>query len=558
MEESSTYDKKSLLTFAAEPARWDWAKIAKHCVAFANARGGSLVFGIEDDASDAPSDQTIPPHLADRLRKGVSQRCVNVAVDTAIEASLSGGQVLRLRILPSRQSIAATTDGRYFIRIADESHPLAPDELPRLLADKDAYVWEIQTTRRVPSDQVDRLKRARFISEIRSSDRVSSFVKEKSDEEILEHYFMVRDGMLTNLGILWVGTREDRATLLHYPAIQFIKYDENEQKVAKRLWTDGSLNPKELITAVWNEVPDWRETTELPDGLFRKQVPHYDEVVIRELLANAIVHRPYSTHGDIFINLYPDRLEIHNPGLLPLGVTPQNILHQSIARNRHLAQVFYDLRLMEKEGSGYDRLYEVLLSQARPVPVVREEHDRVVVTIFRRVVRADVIDVIARADEAIQLRQRERIALGLVAAHGSLTGMELTAILALDGEDRLRAWLGRLVDKEVLLRTGGKTRAREYRVNPDLLRAASFRGPTTLKGIEPHRLRHLILEDLQVHGPDTSHPVPPRDLHQRIGPEIGRQKLRRALEDLIAQGLIDSTGQRGRGSGYFLRQKGGK
>jgi ATP-dependent DNA helicase RecG len=532
MQESSTFDKKSLLTFAGDPARWDWAKIAKHCVAFANARGGNLVFGIEDAADDAPNDQTIPPHLADRLRKGVSQHCVNVAVDAAIETSASGGQILRLRVLPSRQSLAATTDGRYFIRVADESHPLSPDELPRLLADKDAYVWEIQTSRRIPADRVDRLKLARFLSDIRVSDRVSSFVKEKDDDEILEHYFMLRDGLLTNLGILWIGTREDRATLLHYPAIQFIKFDENEQKVAKRLWTDGSLNPKELITAVWNEVPDWRETTELPDGLFRRQVPHYDEVVIRELLANAIIHRPYSTRGDIFINLYPDRLEIHNPGLLPLGVTPHNILHQSIARNRHLAQVFYDLRLMEKEGSGYDRLYEVLLSQARPVPLVREEHDRVVVTISRRVIRNDIIDLIGRADEAIQLRQRERITLGLVAAHGSLSGMELSEILALDGEERLRAWLGRLVEKEILLRTGGKTRAKEYRVNPDLLRAASFRGPTTLKGIEPHRLRHLILEDLQVHGPDTNHPVAPKDLHFRIGLEIGRQKLRRALEGL--------------------------
>jgi ATP-dependent DNA helicase RecG len=557
MEESSTYDKKSLLTFATEPARWDWAKIAKHCVAFANARGGALIFGIEDNAGDAPPDQTIPPHLADRLRKGVSQRCVNVAVDTAIETTHSGGQVLRLRILPSRQSIAATTDGRYFIRIADESHPLAPDELPRLLADKDAYVWEIQTTRRVPADHVDRLKLARFMSEIRTSDRVSSFVKEKSDDEILEHYFMLRDGLLTNLGILWVGVREDRATLLHYPAIQFIKYDENEQKVAKRLWTDGSLNPKELITAVWNEVPDWRETTELPDGLFRKQVPHYDEVVIRELLANAIVHRPYTTRGDIFINLYPDRLEIHNPGLLPLGVTPRNILHQSIARNRHLAQVFYDLRLMEKEGSGYDRLYEVLLSQARPVPVVREDNDRVVVTISRRVIRTDIIDVIARADEAIQLRQRERITLGLVAAHGSLTGMELTGFLALDGEDRLRAWLGRLMDKDILLRTGGKTRAREYRVNPDLLRAASFRGPTTLKGIEPHRLRYLVLADLETYAPSADHAVGIAAIHQRIGAEIPRYKVKRVLDLLKQEGIIESFGTH-RHTRYSITQKGGK
>lgn len=557
MEEGSTYDKKSLLTFAAEPARWDWAKIAKHCVAFANARGGSLVFGIEDDADVPPSDQVIPTNLADRLRKGVSQRCVNVAAEPSVEKTASGGEVLRLRVFPSRQSIAATTDGRYFMRIADESHPLAPDELPRLLADKDAYVWEIQTSRRIPWHRADGLKLARFLSDIRSSQRVSHFVKEKSDDELLEHYFMLREGLLTNLGILWIGTREDRATLLHYPAIQFIKYDENEQKVAKRLWTDGSLNPKELISAVWNEVPDWAETTELPDGLFRKQVPHYDEVVIRELLANAIVHRPYSTRGDIFINLHPDRLEIHNPGLLPLGVTPANILHQSIARNRHLAQVFYDLRLMEKEGSGYDRLYEVLLSQARPVPVVQEEHDRVVVTVYRRVIRTDIIDVIARADEALNLRQRERITLGLVASHGNLTGMELVRSLALEGEDRLRSWLGRLVEKEILLKSGGKTRAREYRVNPNLLRAASFRGPTTLKGIEPHRLRHLLLADLETYAPSASCAEGIAAIHQRVGSEIPRYKIKRVLDLLKSEGVVETTGSH-RHTRYSIAQKTGE
>jgi hypothetical protein len=69
MEENSTFDKKSLLTFAGDSARWDWAKIVKHCVAFANARGGCLVFGIEDDSLDAPKNQIIPTNLSPAGRK---------------------------------------------------------------------------------------------------------------------------------------------------------------------------------------------------------------------------------------------------------------------------------------------------------------------------------------------------------------------------------------------------------------------------------------------------------------------------------------------------------
>lgn len=109
--------------------------------------------------------------------------------------------------------------------------------------------------------------------------------------------------------------------------IQFIKYDEQGKKVNKIVWDDFSQSPMEMIEAVWREVPDFRERYELPDGLFRQHVPLYDEIVIRELLVNALVHRPYTQRGDIFLNLHPDRLEVVNPGLLPLGVTPQNLLH---------------------------------------------------------------------------------------------------------------------------------------------------------------------------------------------------------------------------------------
>ncbi len=274
----------------------------------------------------------------------------------------NGGEYIEVQVFRSAQSVASMSDGRYFIRVADESRPLLPDELTRLIGDKTAYVWEAQAIKNVPRNRFDQAKLNRFVGAIRQSDRVSDFIKAKTIEELLDHYLFTSGRYLTNLGILWIGRRDDRATLLYAPVIQFIKYDELDRKVNKLTWDDFSLNPMELIEAIWNEVPDWRETYELPDGMFRKNVPHYEEMVVRELLANALVHRPYTQRGEIFVNLFPDRLEVHNPGLLPLGVTPKNILHTTIKRNEHLARVFYNLRLMEREGSGFDRMYEVLLA----------------------------------------------------------------------------------------------------------------------------------------------------------------------------------------------------
>jgi ATP-dependent DNA helicase RecG len=279
--------------------------------------------------------------------------------------------------------------------------------------------------------------------------------------------------------------------------------------------------------------------------------------VLRELLVNALSHRPYTTRGDIFIRLYPDCLEIQNPGLFPLGVTARNILHTSIQRNRHLSQVFYALDLMESEGSGYDRIYDALLSRGRPVPEPREEHDSVIVRIERRIVRPEVVGLISAASQQFVLRQRERICLGLIAQHGLLKSTDFNRILDLPDEIRVRSWLGSLLDKQVIL-SRGRTRATEYLVNPEWLRLVPRKGPTTLIKIEPHRLRHLVLEDLQTYSPDETTPSSLSEIHRRIGLEIPIRKIRHAMSQLRQEAAIRHNGGHGVGSRYFIRQKDAK
>lgn len=526
MNEGTLLDKKSIRIFGTNPKKWSWKDIAADCAGFANARGGHIMFGIEDDADAPPPDQRIDSHLPDRLVKGIGQQTANVHVRAEIRIHANGGEYLDLEIVPSTKSIASTSDARFYIRIADETRRLLPDELVRLVADKDSYQWETQATRRVPAARVDSAKLSRFIADIRASDRVKPAVKERSNEEILEHYFFVQDGVLTNLGVLWIGTRADRAQLLHAPIIQFLKFDNHGDRVFKLVWDDFSLNPAELIEAVWSEIPDWRESTELPDNLFRKSVPHYDQVVIRELIANALVHRPYTTRGDIFINLYPDYLEIHNPGLLPLGVTPSNILQKTVRRNNLLAQVFHDLKLMEREGTGYDRIYETQLIQAKAIPQVREEGDRVVVHIERRILRPELVNFLAAVDDQYRLNQRERIALGLIGQHGSLTAIEFARLLQIEGDDRARSWLGSLMTQGII-QSRGQTRAVEYFVAPNILRSAKFRGRTTLKPIQDHRLEELIRTDLVLYPGSSA-----SEIHSRVGTEIPKYKLKRCLETL--------------------------
>ena len=534
-QEGQLLDHKSLRAVTGKTA--DWNEIAKDCIAFSNATGGRLLLGIEDGQDAPPVGQHIPADLPDTVRRKLAERTVNVAVLPDVVTAPNGGQYIELRI-PRSLSVASTTDGRYFLRVADQSKPVTGEDVMRLASERSALPWETQTTLHISRADADTTKRDKLLQALRASDRVKASVKEKLDDELLNHYQLAQGHDLTNLGVLCLGRQHHRAQLTTAPVVQFIKYDERGQKVNKLVWDDHTQSPMEMIEAVWLEVPDFRERYELPDGLYRQNVPAFDEIVVRELLVNALVHRPYTQRGDIFLNLHPDRLEVVNPGPLPLGVTPQNVLHTTVRRNEHLARLFHDLKLMEREGSGFDKIFEVLLSQGRPAPELIETHDRVQVTVRRRILKPEVIDFIAKADQTYQLTQRERIALGLLAQHDALTARELAAKLELPSVEELQPWLKRLLDWH-LVQSAGRTQATRYFVDPGLLRSLKFSGETTLKRIEPHRLAALVLEDLQRY-PESAI----SDIHRRIGGEIHPKQVKRALEDLIGRSAVRFEGNK--------------
>ena len=251
-----------------------------------------------------------------------------------------------------------------------------------------------------------------------------------------------------------------------------------------------------------------------------------------------MVHRPYTQRGDIFLNLHPDRLEVVNAGRLPLGVTPQTILHDSRRRNDGLARVFHDLGLMEREGSGFDLMYERLLSSGRPPPVPTEGVDSVCITVVRRIVKPQVIALIDRADQRFQLSQRERITLGILAQADGLTAIELCRQVEVASADELKRWLGRLPGLG-LVHTTGRTKGQRYFVEPALLRVASVPTVTTLSGIAPHRLRELVREDLRRHPLSAI-----GEVHRRVGPEVARSQLKRVLAELVDRGEATMAGVR--------------
>lgn len=544
MEENSHFDKKSLKLVQGKTANWN--ELAKDCVCFANGVGGEIHIGIEDDQELPDANQKIKPALVDKINKTIPQLTINVAVNARIEAASNGGEFIVVHIYNSKQTIASTSKGKYYMRVGDECRPLLPEDMSRLASEKQAFIWEEKVVRKITLEEADYQKRDALLSDIVNSERVKSFVKDMEREELMEHYLFATDGYLTNLGVLWFGSRKDRARLHYAPTVQFIKYDEDGNKINKIVWDDFTKTPKELLNDII-ALPDWKESIEISDGLFRKTIPNYDIEVIREIIANALVHKSYTMRGDIFINLYHDRLEVHSPGRLPLGVTPSNIISKTVQRNQHLSKVFHDLKLIEKEGSGYDKVYEIQLFNGKPEPIVEELDDRVIVTLKKQIISKEVVRLMSRVNDDFNLNQKQIIALGLIAQSGVISAISLSNKLCVRNNDSLKYWIGKLLKNEIIL-SKGKTKATEYFVNPELLKESDFKGKTDLKKIEPHRLEHLILEDLKIYQPCAI-----GDINERIGNEISRRKVKRKLDEMVANGTIFSSGEK-KGTKYYIDQ----
>ncbi len=93
-------------------------------------------------------------------------------------------------------------------------------------------------------------------------------------------------------------------------------------------------------------------------GTKRVEQYEYPENAIRELIANAVIHRDYMiTETYTQVNIFSNRLEISNPGNLPPGVTIENIKDSQFSRNEIIAQILKDMDYLEEYGRGIDIVF---------------------------------------------------------------------------------------------------------------------------------------------------------------------------------------------------------
>jgi ATP-dependent DNA helicase RecG len=459
----------------------------------------------------------------------------------------NGSHYFAIDVSPSMKSIATTSDGKIYLRIADKCEPVRNEDIHRLADEKQAYQWELVCPKTVKISDVSVDAIRNFADAIRKSDRVSGHIKQMTDEEIIENYNFALGDFLTYLGILWLGNAQQRSRIAYPVTVQYIVYDHLEKKIRKEDWHDNLLNPAELLLGIEQKAIELTYFHEFPDGLFRKQIRHYHPKVIRELLLNAIAHKSFTISGDIMIEVYPDRLEISNPGGLLLGITKGNILHARQRRNPYFICVMHDLKLMEGEGSGYDLIYELNALDSKELPQVDSNFNSTTVIQTSKIVNEEILPVLDYVTRNYAVSQKNLIALGLIAQHKKLLSTELDNLLQLDDNKKLRSYIDNLVNMGIVI-TRGVKKGYTFLINPKVIANSKANIKTSLKTIEPYRLKALIEEDLRLHPMSDR-----REIQHRL-PDVTEEDMKKYLYEMVKSGQAISEGSK-RFRKYKLAEK---
>ena len=133
-------------------------------------------------------------------------------------------------------------------------------------------------------------------------------------------------------------------------------------------------------------------SVEIDQAPQRKEIWAYPLNALREAVINAIVHRNYTDQGNIQIRIFDDTLQVWSPGLLPPEINIKKILseNRSIPKNKKLAQIFYNINLIENWGMGFHRIIDACLQKGLQTPLFEEKAGAFVITFFRKKLREGI------------------------------------------------------------------------------------------------------------------------------------------------------------------------
>lgn len=360
--------------FKSDRARLSDRDLIEAVVCLANAEGGELWLGVEDNGT--PTGLHAEHQQLAGLAGLVAARTSPSLAVVVTPLSIGGVPVAHIAV-PKAQGEVATTAGVYLRRrIKPDGQPECVAMLPHDRASRVSSFGLVDASAQIVAGatlaDLDPLERERLRQCVQQygGDRVLLELDDEALDGALGLTARLSDGNRapTLTGLLLVGKEGALRELVstHEFAFQVLEREAVGFNEFRRF---------PLLKAL-----DWLETNfrpynperEIQVGLFRVPVPKVDMGAFREAVANALVHRDYHRLGAVHVRLDDEGLTISNPGGLVDGVTLANLLTtEPRPRNRALADAMKRVGIVERSGRGVDKIYRGMLRFGRPEPDYR-------------------------------------------------------------------------------------------------------------------------------------------------------------------------------------------
>lgn len=353
LPESQWFERKS--------GRISARDLAVPLVAMANAEGGYVVVGLHSGVAEGIQEARLNA-LRQTAHDFTSPPVRCVATELTTEDDLV---VLVLRVQPGDQ-VHETTKGDVYLRVGDESRRLGYAQRRELEYDRGSATFDGTPVEAVRADL--------------DADQVAAYqhsIGAASAEGMLAaRDLLTRDGRLTVAGWLLFSARPQ--SIFPSAVVRVLSYADSDRGTgaAMTLYDGGDLRCEgsipDQIDRASEVIEGWIPKVQAlaPSGRFEPR-PIIPRDVWLEGLVNAVLHRSYSMAGDhVRVEIFPNRIEIENPGRFPGLADPSQPLSISrYARNPRIVRVCSDLGIARELGEGIKRIFGAMRALGLADPI---------------------------------------------------------------------------------------------------------------------------------------------------------------------------------------------
>ena len=366
------------LEFKEAKRQFDNNKLYKYCVAIANEGGGKLVLGVADKSSrDVVGTSAFrnPVEMQEKLFQATRFR-----VDIE-EVQHPNGRVLVFHIPSRPHGTAYHLNGVYLMRVGQALSPMSEDQLRSIFAEGGRHWLEEPSKTDLDSRSVVNLLDTQTYFDLLRlpyPTEQAGVMERLLNDQLIDHVgsrYSIR-----RMGALLLAKRLEDFPDIAPKAPRVVVYARTS-KLETRLDQTGSkgyaVGFQDLIDFVMSQVPQ----NEVLETAIRKEVKLVPAIVIRELIANALIHQDFTIRGaSIMVEIYIDRMEISNPGEPVVPVERFIDGHES--RNENLVRVMRRLGICEEKSSGIDRVISEIEAFQLPAPDFHTGYRSTVVKIY--------------------------------------------------------------------------------------------------------------------------------------------------------------------------------